>query len=292
VAFAIVESAITHNNIGGLTTGDPHTQYALLAGRSGGQTLIGGTAASNTLTLKATSNATKGKILFGASCYDEVNDWLGIGTTATSTTQRAGFSYAPSSNSGTYTTVYVQNLHAAPGSNTSTIRGLYVEAIDRSDSGSTGSIVGTYSLASQNGLASFSSAIAVQAVVSTQGGDGEGGYFTVGKGVDISSSAAGDGIGTMYGVYINDLAGTVAFGIWQNSTTNPNRFGGEIRVQGDTGGAASHNTFTGTSNIAANSTGVGTILFKGTTNRNSTGFIKIYIGTTAYYIPVFSAITG
>ena len=60
---AIVEAAITHNNLGGLTTGDPHTQYVLLAGRSGGQTLNGGTGSGNTLILKGTSHATPGPIL-------------------------------------------------------------------------------------------------------------------------------------------------------------------------------------------------------------------------------------
>lgn len=69
-------------------------------------------------------------------------------------------------------------------------------------------------------------------------------------------------------------------------------FGAEVRVSGDTGGAASTNTLTGTSDVTANSTGVGTILFKGATSRNSTGFIKFYVGTTAYYVPIFSAITG
>lgn len=64
---------------------DPHTQYALLAGRSGGQTLYGGTASGNNLTLHSTSNATKGSIFFGSgSAFDDVNDRLGIGTTSPS----------------------------------------------------------------------------------------------------------------------------------------------------------------------------------------------------------------
>jgi hypothetical protein len=58
---------ITHNNINGLTTGDPHTQYAYLAGRAGGQSLIGGTAASNNLTLESTSNVTKGDLIFNSN---------------------------------------------------------------------------------------------------------------------------------------------------------------------------------------------------------------------------------
>jgi hypothetical protein len=38
----------------------------------------GSVSASGNLTLKSTSNATKGKILFGASAYDEANDRIGI----------------------------------------------------------------------------------------------------------------------------------------------------------------------------------------------------------------------
>ncbi len=49
----VTEANLTHNNLGGLTTGDPHTQYALLAGRSGSQSLTGGTASTESLTLRA-----------------------------------------------------------------------------------------------------------------------------------------------------------------------------------------------------------------------------------------------
>lgn len=63
---------------------DPHTQYLLLNGRAGGQTAIGGTAASNNLALQTTSNATKGKILVGSAgtelVVDDVNDRVGVGT--------------------------------------------------------------------------------------------------------------------------------------------------------------------------------------------------------------------
>lgn|SRR3990167_242729 len=50
-----------HGLLDGLTD-DDHTQYALLDGRSGGQTLIGGTLASNDLTLQSTTDATRGKV--------------------------------------------------------------------------------------------------------------------------------------------------------------------------------------------------------------------------------------
>jgi len=80
-----------HDVLGGLTD-DDHTQYPLLAGRSGGQTLIGGTGVSQTLTLKSTSHSTAGNIVLGkggVSVFDEgvypaisddKTDKLGIGT--------------------------------------------------------------------------------------------------------------------------------------------------------------------------------------------------------------------
>lgn len=49
-------------------------------GRDGGQSVTGGTAAGENLTLRSTAHATKGKILFGTSAYDEVNNRLGIKT--------------------------------------------------------------------------------------------------------------------------------------------------------------------------------------------------------------------
>lgn len=67
-SHAIDETSFTHNNLGGLTAGDPHTQYIAKNGRTGGQTLVGGTAASNNLTLTGTSNATKGKIIITDPC--------------------------------------------------------------------------------------------------------------------------------------------------------------------------------------------------------------------------------
>jgi hypothetical protein len=59
--------------------------FALLAGRAGGQTLIGATGSGEDLTLQSTSHATKGKLLFGTSAYDEVNNRLGLGTTSPAT---------------------------------------------------------------------------------------------------------------------------------------------------------------------------------------------------------------
>lgn len=58
---------------------DDHTIYALLAGRAGGQTLSGGTAASETLTLNSTSHATKGGVQIAAgSNFRTVDGFVGI----------------------------------------------------------------------------------------------------------------------------------------------------------------------------------------------------------------------
>lgn len=81
----LVPGSISHNALSNLTTGDPHTQYALLAGRAASQTLIGSTASGGSLTLLSTSHATKGKIFLGtAGVYDQVNDRIGLGTTSPS----------------------------------------------------------------------------------------------------------------------------------------------------------------------------------------------------------------
>ncbi|NDC95797.1 hypothetical protein EB077_10875, partial [bacterium] len=78
----VVQSGIDHGSISGLLD-DDHSQYALLAGRSGGQSLTGGTAASNNLSLSSTSSATKGKINLGSSvAVDEANTRLGVGSSS------------------------------------------------------------------------------------------------------------------------------------------------------------------------------------------------------------------
>lgn len=59
---SLPDTEITHGQLSGLGA-DDHLQYLLLAGRVGGQSIVGGTASGNNLTLESTSNATKGKIL-------------------------------------------------------------------------------------------------------------------------------------------------------------------------------------------------------------------------------------
>ena len=71
-----------HGNLAGLAD-DDHAQYALLAGRSGGQTVNGGTDASDDLDLHSTSNATKGNINLH-STVAIINDGIGADPTLTS----------------------------------------------------------------------------------------------------------------------------------------------------------------------------------------------------------------
>lgn len=89
--------------------------FVTLSGILGGQTLTGGTAASETLTLRSTAHATKGKILFGTSAYDEASNDLGLGTANPSARlhvvdtieqQRIGYDAA------TYLSMTVSNLGA------------------------------------------------------------------------------------------------------------------------------------------------------------------------------------
>ena len=73
-AIEVIESVIGTDSSPGL---------ARLGGVAGGQTLVGGTLAGETLTLQSTGHATKGKILLGVSAaYDELTNRLGIGLTS------------------------------------------------------------------------------------------------------------------------------------------------------------------------------------------------------------------
>jgi hypothetical protein len=70
------QSSLTFST--GLTNSSGTVTSNLSTGVSGGQSVVGGTAASDSLTISSTTNATKGKIKFGISAYDEVNNRLGI----------------------------------------------------------------------------------------------------------------------------------------------------------------------------------------------------------------------
>lgn len=114
----------------------------------------------------------------------------------------------------------------------------------------------------------------------------------IGARLEAMSQGGGNTITNAYGLYVDaqTIGATLNRSIYVAGGIS--EFVGELRIGGDTGGQASRTSFTNTADVSANSTGVGTIKFKGATSRDSAGFIKIYIGTTAYYLPAFTAITG
>lgn len=62
-----------HGALTGLSD-DDHSIYPLLAGRSGGQTLIGGDASSNNFTVRSTSHATKGNVIIEGPHFTDEDD--------------------------------------------------------------------------------------------------------------------------------------------------------------------------------------------------------------------------
>jgi len=56
------------------------SDVVLQSGRAGGQQVSGGALSGESLILKSTEHIAKGKILFGNSAFDEVNNNLGVGT--------------------------------------------------------------------------------------------------------------------------------------------------------------------------------------------------------------------
>jgi len=286
------------------------TAYALLAGRSGGQTLIGGTAASNNLTLQSTSNATRGDVIIGdplllsgASAsrllatdankrvvsVDNLTAWV-AGTTNRVTVSSDG--------DGSITLSGPQDIHTT-ASPQFTALWLGTSAITDA---------AQYTVRSQ-GAYGFVTHRLVRAT-----GGGAGDLFTASLynsadttetrviriGVFGSFLVSPPSINYAYisntGAYDNatiKIRNNNLVGINIAGTSNPLaalHVVGTLAVDGDDGGVAGTVGFTDVSDLAARSTGVGTIKFDDTTNRDSAGFIKIYIGTTAYYIPVFAAI--
>lgn len=66
LALSIAQGQIDHGTIGGLGD-DDHTQYALLAGRSGGQVITGGLLVGDTLTLRGAPFGVDGQVILGTA---------------------------------------------------------------------------------------------------------------------------------------------------------------------------------------------------------------------------------
>lgn len=97
--------------------------FARLAGLAGGQTLTGGTAASENLTLRSTAHATLGKVLLGTgAAYDETTTRIGVGTQspaaelhALATTEQLRLGYDASNYASTTVSSLGQVTYSATG---------------------------------------------------------------------------------------------------------------------------------------------------------------------------------
>ena len=101
-AVTIPAAAVTAQQISNWDTAfgwgnHANSGYTVALGKATGQTVNGGTASGENLTLSSTNHATKGKIFFGAnSVFDEATNRLAIGATSTSFNLQAETIYAPS----------------------------------------------------------------------------------------------------------------------------------------------------------------------------------------------------
>jgi very-short-patch-repair endonuclease len=131
------------------------------------------------------------------------------------------------------------------------------------------------------------------------------------EGIHISTYNSTGTITNLYQLFLQAHSGTAPvtanYGVYQEGSNQGNYFAGKVGigvapgtpklkvsgsvgVGGDDGGTASYVTLTNaTSSI---STGTGTVKMGGSTSRNSTGWLKFYSGTTAYYLPFWQTITG
>lgn len=205
VSQADIDTAVANH----AAAADPHTGYALLVGRSGGQTLIGGTAAGNNLVLQTTSNGTKGKVLVGSSgtelVVDDVNNRVGVGTAGPTCELDVDGEV-----------VAVANTAAAHG-------GTF-----------TGNTTG-------NGVQGTGGATSGYGVKGIGGNPDGGGVY--GQGTGASAGVTGVGGATGYGVYgqggAGGAAGVVGAGTVNNMGVNGQGNGTGTGVEGD-GGATGY----------------------------------------------------
>ncbi len=253
--------ATTVSKINGVAyNADPLSQYALLAGRSGGQSLIGGTASGDNLTLKSTSHATTGKVIFGAAAataYDEVNERFGVGTASPSSVLNAvGATPASvSSNPGTDATSNFVVSGGTGGATTITTTGVGGHGADSTITTGAG------------GAGSFAT---------TAGTGGRGGNFTITGGTGGPANVTGGttNLGGVGGGFIFTAGNGGSGGsLAGNSTTSTGGSGGVISLNaGDGGNSLGSTTGTGGAGGAVSITsGSGGIDVTSTTRNGGNG---------------------
>lgn len=119
------DTEVDHGTISGLSD-DDHAQYALLAGRSGGQTLKGSTLASEHLTLDSTNHATKGFIKFSSSAVPTTTAAYSAGWTGTDL-GGASNKFNNVYTAGEFLGLRLENLSSAPSPSVQKVGRLYYD---------------------------------------------------------------------------------------------------------------------------------------------------------------------
>lgn len=269
--LSISQASIVHSNLGALTTGDDHTQYALLAGRSGGQTLYGGTAASNNIIIRSTSNGTKGNVVLGDN-----SDTITIGTaTPNSLTKTTINGTAPVG--GNYNNIFAQLTVSSAGAY---LTGQTNKVSSTHTTGTTTSIQGLFNYVDNTSAGNISNVEAFAQRVDNRGS----GTIVDASNIKIFSPTNSGTITTLRGIYIENMTGTgigTGYSIYSN--------GGEMYHKGTI--KVGEGYYHGNSNNPYNiqrTEGVGDILsgatistFQFSQSNGEVQFVRATTGTTS-----------
>jgi hypothetical protein len=238
-----VNSAVLTTNGSGVPSwsvisNDTFTQYALLAGRTTGQTLNGGTAASGTLTLKGTAHATVGNIILNPSGGN-----VAVGTASPSATFHVSANLTGTS--GTPMANYFYGTVAPASASTATYYGSAGSAAKFDNAFMTNaSIVGSTGTCEQGGTGTLGTAIGLEGFI-TKYGLGNittaNGIFshitssntgTIGtfRGVYVSTNISTGTLTNGYGVYIEPMGATNGWGVYQMGSSDKNYFAGNVGI--------------------------------------------------------------
>ncbi|KYG66736.1 hypothetical protein AZI86_06745 [Bdellovibrio bacteriovorus] len=219
--LATANSSVLTTNSSGVPSfsalsSDLFSQYARLAGRSGGQTLYGGTSSGNSLTLDSSSNATKGNIVLNPSGGN-----VGIGTPSPSAKLETNLnSTAATTSTGIYSLL---NLNPAANQSAGVVNSsilgyvtidvdsMYnigeVDAVkgsinDNSDSSS----VALSGIRSDVRSSTMRTVTEVNSFISS--GDLQGPTVTNYNGIKINDSISGATVSNWYGLYVKHTVNT------------------------------------------------------------------------------------